>query len=684
MTVSQFLLGILRLAAIVLPVVIAARSVRAKYLSVSGPLALLAEAVLAFSVLLVGAEALGLIGLDRPTALIPLFVLVAVVSRVFLRGSAGRGRQAPSADWGKTGQGSLRAIIAPLVVLAVVVVAGQWCLQTANALGAGMFNFDTLWYHMPFAARFAQTGSVTGIQFTQADPFVAYYPANSELFHAIGIAALHNDFLSPLLNLMWLAIALLASWCLGAPWQVTRQTLIAGCLVVSLPVLSGTQPGEAFNDIVGLAMLLAAAALVANAPDDPRMLALAGLALGLAAGTKFTFIIPALVLVAAMSMRATRGRRLRVAALLVAPGALTAGWWYVRNLIAVGNPLGLRVHLGPLMLPGPVSPLANASQQTVISEVSHLSLWGSRFAPGLEHALGPLWPLVLASYVAAVLAGIVLVRDRMVRVLAVTAALTGVSYLFLPTGASGIEQGTTLFQVNLRYATPALALGILLVPIVVRLRAPRALTALGPVLAVVLLATQLEHSLWPTQTSRHLAFLIGAGGVAAVVWRWRTLGDRSFAMVATVAAGLLLATGTATFEIQRHYFDRRYLVGDVGDPGLGALYRWAQGVSHSRIALYGTVEQYPLYGARDTNLVGYLGERTPNGGFRPVGRCETWRAMLISGRYRYVVITPAPTTPVPLAWTQSDPAMSLVLRPEPDAFVFRVTGRPNPGLCAPL
>ena len=124
------------------------------------------------------------------------------------------------------------------VFAAIAVVAGQWLLQTANALGAGMFNFDTLWYHMPFAARFAQTGSVTAVQFTQADPFVAYYPANSELFHSIGIIALHSDFLSPLLNLMWLAIALLASWCLGRPWRVARWTLVAGCLVVCLP---GTQ-----------------------------------------------------------------------------------------------------------------------------------------------------------------------------------------------------------------------------------------------------------------------------------------------------------------------------------------------------------------------------------------------------------------------------------------------------------
>jgi hypothetical protein len=504
MTLGEFALGLLRLAAILLPVLITAHGLRVRYLSVQGPLAVLAEAVLALSVLLVGAQALGLFSLDQADALIALFVLIALLSRVLPRRPVGNRDGAPGPDRGEDEPVSPRGLAAISAFAAITMVAGQWLLQTANALGAGMFNFDTLWYHMPFAARFAQTGSVTAIQFTQADPFVAYYPANSELLHAIGIIALHGDFLSPALNLMWLGVALVASWCLGRPWRVAPQTLIAGCLVISLPVLSGTQPGEAFNDTAGLAMLLGAAALLANAPENSRILALAGLALGLAAGTKFTFIVPALVLVGATALHGARGRRGRVMMLLGAPAALTGGWWYLRDLIAVGNPLGARLSIGPLVLPGPASPLARASQQTVISEVSHISLWGSRFAPGLDHALGPLWPLVLGACLASVLAAIVLARDPIVRALALTAALTGISYLFLPTGATGLEQGTTQFQVNLRYATPALALCLLLVPILVRLRFTRALAALGPTLALVLVATQLD-SLWPTQTARHLS-----------------------------------------------------------------------------------------------------------------------------------------------------------------------------------
>jgi hypothetical protein len=268
-----------------------------------------------------------------------------------------------------------------------------------------------------------------------------------------------------------------------------------------------------------------------------------------------------------------------------------------------------------------------------------------------------------------------------VRVIAITAAVTGISYLFLPTGASAIEQGTTLFQVNLRYATPALALGIMLVPIALRLRAPRVLGVLGPVLVAMLVEAQFEHSLWPSQPARHLVFLLAAAVVAAAIFYARAIPRQSRPILVVAALGLLLAAGAATFVIQRHYFDHRYLTGDKTEPVLGAIYGWAQGVAHARIALYGNVQQYPLYGARDTNEVDYLGTQTGDG-FRPITTCQSWRTIINEGHYRYVVLTPAPTAPVPIAWTQTDPAAHLLLRPATDAYVFEVTGELSPGQCA--
>lgn len=699
MSFGEFILGAVRLAAIAIPAwLLAHRLRRALSDALAGAAAGLGETVATLSILLLCCELLGLVGLFSAGPLIALLWTLALIGWVLVRRSralAGTSAGPPAADPAEpsarpSGERSrthnCARGTATAAAVGVVVVAAQWVLQSANSLGSGMLNFDTLWYHMPLAAEFARSGSVTAIQFTVADPYVAYFPANSELFHALGIVALQGDFLSPLLNLLWLSIALLAAWCLGRRWRVEPLTLLAGCLVVSLPVLSGTQPGEAFNDIPGLACLLAASALALNASEDRGALVLAGLALGLAAGTKLTFLVPVAGLVVALTVIAGPARRRAALITLVASAALTGGWWYVRNLIDVGNPLGLGLHLGPLRLPGPSSLLAEAQSQTVISEVSHLSLWGSRFLPGLDHALGPLWPVVAALYLAGVLGALLAVHDRHIRALALVAGLAGVSYLVLPTGASGIEQDTTLFEVNLRYATPALALAIPLIPILTRVRAPKLLPALGAALLLVLLGSQLEHSLWPTQTTRHIA-LIGVLGVIvpAVGLGAKTLAGRHAGWQArrwvTAAAALLVVLGAVAFAAQRHYFARRYEIGFSRNQPLGAIFRWAQGVSHARLALYGSAEQYPLYGARDTNAVDYLGEHTGDGGYRPISSCRAWRRQLSAGRYSYVVLTPAPTRSIPPAWTAQVPGATLVMNPAPAFYVYKLSSPPTPAGC---
>jgi hypothetical protein len=715
MSIGGFSLAALRVAAIVVPAWFAAHYLRAWLVRIAGARGcgqtensaqvLLAETVLTLSAILVAAESLGLLGLDRSGPLIGLLWAAAGLSWLLARpraadvpaaahktaqakpvGIQGTVPTKPTRPTGSKPIAHERTSVASAAV-AVVFVSAQWVLQTANALGSGMLSFDTLWYHMPFAAHFAQTGSVTAIQFTQADPFVAYFPANSELFHAVGLVALHGDFLSPLLNLMWLSLALLAAWCLGRPWRAQALTLTAGCLVMSLPVLSATQPGEAFNDTAGLASLLAAAALALNAPKGRSTLIVAGFALGLSAGTKLTFLVPALCLLVGIVLLAPPGRRGIALVSLGLPLALTGGWWYLRNMIALGNPLGLSVHLGPLKLPGPRSSLADASHQTVASQIGHISLWASRFAPGLDHALGALWPLMLTLCLAAILAGVLLARDPRIRVLALAAAAAGVSYLLLPTGATGIQRGTNQFAVNLRYATPALALGVLLIPLVARVRAPRLLRALGPALVVALVLTQFQQSLWPTQTARHAAFLLACAVAGAATWwmraAWQRSADRRLrpaARIALVGLGVALA-GAGAFAAQRHYYERRYLAGDRANPSLGAIYQWAQNVAHARIALYGTVEQYPLYGSRDTNIVDYLGSATAHGGYRPISSCTTWRRRLSAGGYRYVVLSAAPTRAEPIAWTTLDPDAVLLLHPTADDFVFKLDRRSEPAKC---
>ena len=91
-----------------------------------------------------------------------------------------------------------------------------------------MLTFDTLWYHGPFAARIADTGSVWGMHFTDPLYLNWFYPENSELLHGAGIVLFGRDIFSPLVNFGWLGVALLAAWCIGRPYGVAPLSLIGG------------------------------------------------------------------------------------------------------------------------------------------------------------------------------------------------------------------------------------------------------------------------------------------------------------------------------------------------------------------------------------------------------------------------------------------------------------------------
>ena len=84
----------------------------------------------------------------------------------------------------------------------------------------GMTGFDSTWYHGPFAAGFFQSGNTWDLHFIAPQFLAWFYPANAEIFHAVGMLAFDRDLLSPLLNLGWFVGCLFACWCIGRPYRV--------------------------------------------------------------------------------------------------------------------------------------------------------------------------------------------------------------------------------------------------------------------------------------------------------------------------------------------------------------------------------------------------------------------------------------------------------------------------------
>jgi hypothetical protein len=106
------------------------------------------------------------------------------------------------------------------------------------------------------------------------------------------------------------------------------------------------------------------------------------LAAGLAAGTKLSFLAPVVALWLGLIV-ITRGRRLSTALWFGLPAALTGGYWFVRNLIAVGNPIPY-TSFGPLHLPMPERTFELRPGFSVFHYATDTRVWSDWFFPGLD------------------------------------------------------------------------------------------------------------------------------------------------------------------------------------------------------------------------------------------------------------------------------------------------------------
>jgi hypothetical protein len=557
---------------------------------------------------------------------------------------------------------------------------------------------------MPLSLRFADTGSTSEIFFFDPIFLASFYPANSEVLHAIPIVAFGRDFLSPLLNFGFLGLAMVSGWAIGRPYGLAPQALIGACVILGAEAMYDFQAGESLNDICGVAFLLASVALLVNghaSRADGRTismgaLALAGAAAGLAAGTKLSFLAPVALLTIAVILVAPRGTRPRAAAAWSIPMLVSGGYWYLRNLVAVGNPIPF-TSFGPLGLPHPERSLELRPGFSVAHYWDEPDVWVDWFVPSLADELGSLWPLVLLGVVAA---GLLAFRrgEPILRALGAVALLTALAYLVTPLTAGGEEGQPIAFEWNIRYLAPAVAIGLAVLPLLPALSSTpgrRSLTLFG--LGALALVTILE----PTQQAldNHVKAGLAAGALvlgafAAASWavargwigpRARRAGNAAAAALITVGA---VAAG---FLVQRHYFEGRY---ENLSPQLGIAeaVRWANDARDERIAvsgIRGVFNQYAFTGPDLSNHVQWLGIEGEDKTYRRISDCETWRREVNEGGFTYVVTLYDPYAPNGLTdtkealWTRKDPGVSSVLRDGP-VSVFRIESELNPGLCGDL
>jgi hypothetical protein len=728
---GDYLQGSIELIVVAAAMGFAAVGLRGRFLpGWTGASARLAEVVLGLSLLVVTLELVGVVGLYRPGWVLLASLLVGIGIGFALRVPR-QGIALPSP--------AVLPIALGVAVAAAFLVAVHWAMPTQTGLDIGMYLPNTTWHNAPFAARFVQDHQVGAIHFIDTlNLTVWFYPQNSELLHSAGVLFLGNDFLSPLINIGWMSLCLLAAWAFGRAYGGGPIAVLAIALVLDANMLLLYQPGDAKNDVAGLFFLLAATAILVNADAQSRAAAgsahtfhsggprvravlpngaliVAGLGAGLALGTKLNLLAPFGLLTLGV-IAVTSGYRVRATVIWVVSSLVTGGFWFARNLVHAGNPLPW-IKAGPL--PGPDQADINIREP---HNVAHYLLPpdGStirhHLVPGLHESFGDLWPLVLAVVIGGFLLAIFRGRTPMIRMLGIVALLSGLAYLVTPLTAAGPEGDPTAFTTNLRYASPAIGLGAMLLAVDVGLLKPRIQPWLLGSLVILLLVQavpvwDLTGHLW----TRH--FLVGAVGLAIflilvpvglAVARQR---GASVAMVgagAVVALALLVAIGWPKSD---DYVKDRYQASTAPKDfpvGMKAALAWFNhaNLHDSRIAVVGGrpgFKQYVFYGDDLSNRVQYVAHHGPHGAYTPIAsegvqdghwpgfpagpyraQCEEWLTALRDGHYDYLVAGPDQRTqsraPVEAMWTSDDPGAQREMVND-DISVFKLNRLPDPHSC---
>lgn len=206
------------------------------------------------------------------------------------------------------------------------------------ALGTPPVTWDALHYHLTRAAFWRQDGAIGYI--AQAfDARLNANPPHAEILLAFALELTRDERATAFVQLSaWLACGI-GVVALARRLGLSRaEAVFGGAAFLLLPIVV-LQSSTTHNDLVVASLLVVATVFTTRRARSE--LALAGLAVGLAVGTKVTavYAAPILLAVALLAEPRDAGSRIRRVAALGA-GAAAGSWWYAMNALHTGDVLG--------------------------------------------------------------------------------------------------------------------------------------------------------------------------------------------------------------------------------------------------------------------------------------------------------------------------------------------------------
>ena len=339
-------------------------------------------------------------------------------------------------------------------------------------------DHDTTAYHITNLVTWVHQHSIWELPFQNTGFFTATHPGNGELLAAPMLLATGSDQLVYTVNILFGAIAVLACAMIARELDARPDLgALAALALVGAPIVFGTQAHSLATDLAAAAGVLVgvAALLRARRSRDHRWVTVAGCALGFSMGSKYTtlILVPVIAAVAVAALRP----RIRTFAMLVPGIALLAGPWFLRNLVATGNPVFPQaVRFGGVELfPAGASPVLYFDT-TILEHLVHrnsdvLSLWAT---------IGRDWHGPMLLVIAAGIGCAILRRRRgQTAAIIALALLAAAVYLVTPFTGGGPDGDPSLVASNIRYTMAFSVLAIALAAAAAPARFVVGLSAIG-------------------------------------------------------------------------------------------------------------------------------------------------------------------------------------------------------------
>ncbi len=488
--------------------------------------------------------------------------------------------------------------------IAIAVTATFLILPLIRILAGGMnLGSDDLSYHGPSVAEWVINHRVV---FAPYD-YHAYYPFTAEALAAWFALPFHGDGLAGVAGAFWFFLLWFATTRLVTNLGGTRlSAYLAAALAVAAPFVTASAVRFSSPDIAGVAMILAALALLTAPEVRGRVLPqghalFIGLILGFAAGCKVSYVFALAVigiwLLFPSFAPGPWSARVRGLAAVAAGVIATGTVWYVRNWIVTGNPL-FPAQVGPFA--GPFSPGAQARTKLItwiIERPTDVQQWLTILRALIDWPPG-LFGVSFAGYLGG--AWLAFARRKkegpssVHSLIAVLGLILAAAFLFLPFSGTDNDPSGSL-DPKTRFLVLSFVLGVILFCSMPARHKRTEMLMTGGGLAALL--TAWSGSPWMGLLPVLLVFLIGMRWDIPLRISTAFRSHRTAAIVAGLAIFLLGLVALEPFA-QRQTSTRLYDHGSPEGP-VGAGWKALGAVpAGSRIAWYTNKQQehYPLFG----------------------------------------------------------------------------------------